>query len=66
MPLLTLVAVIFLVFLSISYYILCGNLLLSLGTLHVPTEDQRADILTKTVSGVVFQSHVDYLLSTQF
>ena len=34
--------------------------------IHVPTEDQRADILTKTVSGVVFKSHVDYLLSTQF
>ena len=34
--------------------------------IHVSTEDQRADILTKSVSGVVFKSHVDYLLSTQF
>ena len=34
--------------------------------IHVPAEDQRTDILTKTVSGVVFKSHVDYLLSTQF
>ena len=34
--------------------------------IHVPTEDQRADILTQTVYGVVFKSHVENLLSTQF
>ena len=34
--------------------------------IHVSMEDQRADILTNTVSGVVFKSHVHYLLSTQF
>ena len=33
--------------------------------IHVQTVDQQADILTKTVSGVVFKSHVDYLLFTQ-
>ena len=34
--------------------------------IHVSMEDQRADILTKTVYGVVFKSHIDYLLSTQY
>jgi len=33
---------------------------------HVFTEDQRADIFTKTVPGVVFKRHVDSLMSTQF
>ena len=34
--------------------------------IRVFTEDQQADILTETLSGVVFKSHVNYHMFTQF
>lgn len=34
--------------------------------IHVVTEDQWADILTKMVLGVVFWRHIDTLISTHF